>query len=70
MALFPGLFLLMVLIPVVAKERATTEFVFTNFNTDNGQGIENHFYIFLLGLMMSQYTLTGYDASAAMVCPL
>lgn len=57
----------MILIPLVAKERASPEFVFTHFNTDNGEGIDNKAYIFVLGLLMSQYTLSGYDASAHMV---
>lgn len=57
----------MIVIPVVATERASPEFVFTNFNTENQDGINNYFYIFVLGLLMSQYTLTGYDASAYMV---
>lgn len=57
----------MILIPMVSKERASAEFVFTHFNTDNGEGINNKLYIFVLGLLMSQYTLTGYDASAHMV---
>ncbi|KAJ8548259.1 hypothetical protein K7X08_030728 [Anisodus acutangulus] len=61
-----GVFLLMILIPVVATERASAKFVFTNFNTENGDGINNNLYIFVLGLLMSQYTLTGYDASAHM----
>ncbi|CAM8953419.1 unnamed protein product [Rhodiola kirilowii] len=61
-----GVFLLMVLIPLVSTERASPSFVFTHFNTDNGKGINNKFYIFVLGLLMSQYTLTGYDASANM----
>nr|GLL41583.1 amino-acid permease BAT1 homolog [Ipomoea trifida] len=61
-----GVFLLMILIPTVATERASAKFVFTNFNTDNGDGIHNNVYIFVLGLLMSQYTLTGYDASALM----
>ncbi|XP_009786770.1 amino-acid permease BAT1 homolog isoform X1 [Nicotiana tabacum] len=61
-----GVFLLMILIPMVATERASAKFVFTNFNTDNGDGINNNLYIFVLGLLMSQYTLTGYDASAHM----
>ncbi|CAN4121765.1 unnamed protein product [Withania somnifera] len=61
-----GVFLLMILIPVVATEKASAKFVFTNFNTDNGDGINNKLYIFVLGLLMSQYTLTGYDASAHM----
>lgn len=57
----------MILIPCVATERASAKFVFTYFNTDNGDGINNKLYIFVLGLLMSQYTLTGYDASAHMV---
>ncbi|XP_042482727.1 amino-acid permease BAT1 homolog [Macadamia integrifolia] len=61
-----GVFVLMILIPTVATEKASAKFVFTNFNTDNGDGINNKVYIFVLGLLMSQYTLTGYDASAHM----
>ncbi|XAR52460.1 hypothetical protein NMG60_11020554 [Bertholletia excelsa] len=61
-----GVFLLMILIPIVTKEKASPEFVFTYFNTDNGEGISNKVYIFVLGLLMSQYTLSGYDASAHM----
>ncbi|XP_042496542.1 amino-acid permease BAT1 homolog isoform X1 [Macadamia integrifolia] len=61
-----GVFLLMILIPTVATERASTKFVFTHFNADNGEGINSKVYIFVLGLLMSQYTLTGYDASAHM----
>ncbi|KAF9601991.1 hypothetical protein IFM89_024537 [Coptis chinensis] len=57
---------LMVLIPTVATEKATVDFVFTRFNTDNGGGIHSSFCIFILCLIMSQYTLTGYDASAHM----
>ncbi|PUZ55904.1 hypothetical protein GQ55_5G250400 [Panicum hallii var. hallii] len=61
-----GVFVLMIAVPTVATERASAEFVFTHFNTDNGAGIHSNFYIFVLGLLMSQYTLTGYDASAHM----
>ncbi|XP_061356532.1 amino-acid permease BAT1 homolog [Gastrolobium bilobum] len=61
-----GVFVLMIVIPSVATERASAKFVFTHFNTDNGDGINSRPYIFLLGLLMSQYTLTGYDASAHM----
>lgn len=61
-----GVFVLMITIPLAAKERASAEFVFTHFNTDNGDGINSRIYIFILGLLMSQYTLTGYDASAHM----
>ncbi|KAK8561543.1 hypothetical protein V6N12_048609 [Hibiscus sabdariffa] len=61
-----GVVVLMILIPTVATQRASAEFVFTHFNTDNGEGIGSKVYIFVLGLLMSQYTLTGYDASAHM----
>ncbi|KAF9598081.1 hypothetical protein IFM89_024192 [Coptis chinensis] len=57
----------MELIPTVATEKATSDFVFTHFNTDNGGGIHNSFYIFIIGLLVSQYMLMGYDASAHMV---
>jgi len=34
-----GVFVLMIAVPTVATERASAEFVFTHFNTDNGAGI-------------------------------
>ncbi|KAF0898574.1 hypothetical protein E2562_008161 [Oryza meyeriana var. granulata] len=61
-----GVFVLMIAVPTVATERASAKFVFTHFNTENNAGIHSNFYIFVLGLLMSQYTLTGYDASAHM----
>nr|XP_009387852.1 PREDICTED: amino-acid permease BAT1 homolog [Musa acuminata subsp. malaccensis] len=61
-----GVFVLMILIPTVATERSSARFVFTHFNTQNDAGIHSKLYIFVLGLLMSQYTLTGYDASAHM----
>lgn len=64
---FLGVVVLMILIPTVATERASAKFVFTHFNTDNGDGIGSKVYIFVLGLLMTQYTLSGYDASAHMV---
>ncbi|XP_073223311.1 amino-acid permease BAT1 homolog isoform X2 [Cicer arietinum] len=64
--LLHGVFVLMILIPSVATERASAKFVFTHFNADNGNEINSRPYMFLLGLLMSQYTLSGYDASAHM----
>eukprot|EP01018_Ginkgo_biloba_P025347 Gb_18566 [translate_table: standard] len=61
-----GVFVLMILIPVVAPVRASSTFVFKTFNTNTGAGIHSKPYIFVLGLLMSQYTLTGYDTSAHM----
>nr|CAD1838250.1 unnamed protein product [Ananas comosus var. bracteatus] len=61
-----GVFAFVILIPIVATEKASFKFVFTHFNTDNGEGIHNKLYIFVLGLLMSQYSMAGYDASAHM----
>ncbi|TVU34725.1 hypothetical protein EJB05_16572, partial [Eragrostis curvula] len=62
-----GVIVLLILIPTVATERASVEFVFTHFNTDNGMGIHNKVYILAVGLLVSQYTMLGYDTSAHMV---
>lgn len=73
MLIMLGVFVLVIMIPAVAKERASVEFIFTHFNTDNGLGIHDKVYILAVGLLMSQYSLLGYDASAHMVrissCP-
>ncbi|KQK11518.1 amino-acid permease BAT1 homolog [Brachypodium distachyon] len=61
-----GVFVLVILIPSVAKERASSEFIFTNFNKDNGTGIHGNAYILAVGLLMSQYSMIGYDTSAHM----
>ncbi|KAG0540963.1 hypothetical protein BDA96_03G454800 [Sorghum bicolor] len=61
-----GVFVLVILVPAVAKERASVEFIFTHFNTDNGMGIHDKAYILFVGLLMSQYSLLGYDTSAHM----
>ncbi|PKU60689.1 amino-acid permease BAT1 homolog [Dendrobium catenatum] len=61
-----GVFLLTILIPVVATEKASPQFVFAHFNAENDVGIHNQFYIFVLGLLMSQYSMGGYDASVHM----
>ncbi|GAA0151493.1 hypothetical protein Leryth_018946 [Lithospermum erythrorhizon] len=61
-----GVCVLTILIPTVAPERQSIEFVFTHFNSENAGGIKNSIYIFSLGLLMSQYTFTGYDASVYM----
>ncbi|TVU48056.1 hypothetical protein EJB05_07678, partial [Eragrostis curvula] len=62
-----GIFTLVTLIPAVAKDdRASVNFIFTHFNTDNGMGIRDKTYILCVGLLMSQYSVLGYDASAHM----
>ncbi|EEC72150.1 hypothetical protein OsI_05181 [Oryza sativa Indica Group] len=62
-----GVFVLVILIPAVAKDRPSVEFVFTHLNTDNGMGIHSKAYILAVGLLMSQYSVLGYDTSAHMV---
>ncbi|KAF8646978.1 hypothetical protein HU200_065491 [Digitaria exilis] len=61
-----GMFVLVIVIPAVAKERASAGFIFTHFNVDDGTGIKDKAYILALGLLMSQYSIVGYDASAHM----
>ena len=57
----------MILIPSVSPEKTSIKFVFTHFNTENDAGIHSKIYIFVLGLLMSQYSMAGYDASAHLV---
>ena len=46
------------------SHHASASFVFTKFV--NLSGFSSKFYVFLIGLLMAQYTFTGYDASAHM----
>jgi len=48
----------------VPAHHQSVSFVFTNFVNNTGFG--NSFYVFLIGLLLAQYTFTGYDASAHM----
>ncbi|KAJ3694090.1 hypothetical protein LUZ60_009570 [Juncus effusus] len=64
---FLGILVLMILIPTVATKRASVKFVFTELNTDNGEGVHGSVYVLVLGLLMSQYALGGYDVSAHLV---
>ncbi|TVU00738.1 hypothetical protein EJB05_16563 [Eragrostis curvula] len=61
-----GVFALVVIIPSVAKERTSAEFIFTHFNTENDMGIRSKAYILAVGLLTSQYSSIGYDTSAHM----
>lgn len=62
-----GTTVLTIIIPVVATERQTTSFVFTSFHVPRDLNLPSKPYIFLLGLLISQYTICGYDVSAHMV---
>ncbi len=59
--------MLIILIPSVAIQRQTASFVFTSFNVPTDLDLPSDPYIFLVGLLMSQYGLAGFDASAHMV---
>ncbi|KAF8781226.1 hypothetical protein HU200_000696 [Digitaria exilis] len=49
-------------LPIQWQAWASLQFIFTHFNTDNGMGIHDKAYILIIGLLMSQYSLIGYDA--------
>ncbi|WP_395298730.1 amino acid permease [Kitasatospora hibisci] len=49
---------------LLPDRHASASFVFTEF-VDN-TGFHNQLYVAMLGLLLAQYTLTGYDASAHM----
>jgi amino acid permease (GABA permease) len=49
---------------IVPDHHQSASFVFTKFVNNTGWG--SSWYVFLLGLLLAQYTFTGYDASAHM----
>jgi amino acid transporter len=48
----------------VPSHHAPASFIFTKFENKSTLGVP--IYVFMLGLLMAQYTFTGYDASAHM----
>ncbi|WVZ67456.1 hypothetical protein U9M48_016529, partial [Paspalum notatum var. saurae] len=61
-----GVVVFTILIPSVAKDRASIDFVFTHSYSDNGVGIHSKVYTLAIGLLTSQFALLGYDTSAHM----
>ncbi|KAG0615789.1 hypothetical protein M758_5G067200 [Ceratodon purpureus] len=59
-----GAFVLIIIIPTVATKRQTASFVFTSFNVIPELGLPSKPYVFLLGLLASQFALAGFDVSA------
>ena len=49
---------------ILPDHHQSADFVFTEFVNNTGWG--SSFYVALLGLLLAQYTFTGYDASAHM----
>uniref|UniRef100_A0A7I4BBB3 OTU domain-containing protein n=1 Tax=Physcomitrium patens TaxID=3218 RepID=A0A7I4BBB3_PHYPA len=61
-----GTFLLIIILPSVATKRQSISFVFTSFYVPTDLKLPSRPYIFLLGLIINQYVICGYDASAHM----
>ncbi len=59
-----GVLLIVAVLIFVPSHHASAKYVFTS--TFNGTGFHSIFYVLLLGLLLAQYTFTGYDASAHM----
>ncbi|MFI6284071.1 amino acid permease [Streptomyces sp. NPDC051018] len=57
-----GVALIVGTLAVVPKSHQSPAFVFTEFV--NGTGWENPLYVAAIGLLLAQYTFSGYDASA------
>jgi len=59
-----GVLVIVISLLVIPAHHASTSFVFTDLV--NETGYHNSFYVFMIGLLLAQYTFTGYDASAHM----
>src|ERR1700737_4335999 len=59
-----GVLLIVAVLAFVPSHHASASYVFSS--TFNGTGWHSTFYVLLLGLLLAQYTFTGYDASAHM----
>jgi len=59
-----GVLIIVAVLAFAPSHHQSAKFVFTS--TFNGTGWGSTFYVLLLGLLLAQYTFTGYDASAHM----
>src|SRR3954453_10703294 len=59
-----GVLIIVGALAIVPDQHQSASFVFGHFVNNTGWG--STFYVALLGLLLAQYTLTGYDASAHM----
>jgi amino acid permease (GABA permease) len=57
-----GVAIIVIVLLAVPTHHASASFLFTHFV--NKTGFSSGFYVFMIGLLMAQYTFTGYDASA------
>jgi amino acid permease (GABA permease) len=62
-----GVAIIFVVLFFVPSKHQSVGFIFTNFVNNTGFGFSGAtIYVFLIGLLLAQYTFTGYDASAHM----
>jgi amino acid transporter len=61
-----GVVLIVVILLVVPTEHQSVAFVFTETINNSGFSDGAFWFVFGIGLLMAQYTVTGYDASAHM----
>src|SRR5215469_13570636 len=59
-----GVLIIVGVLVFAPSHHSTGGFVFTHFVSNTGWG--SSFYVVLIGLLLAQYTFTGYDASAHM----
>ncbi|MGI8826372.1 MAG: amino acid permease [Chloroflexota bacterium] len=59
-----GVLIIVGMLTFIPAHHQSAKFVFTHFVNHAGFGAK--WYVFLLGLLLAQYTFTGYDASAHM----
>lgn len=59
-----GVLIIVLALAIAPDHHQSASFVFTHFV--NNTGWSQSFYVVLLGLLLAQYTLTGFDASAHM----
>jgi amino acid permease (GABA permease) len=59
-----GVAVIVLVLAIAPSHHQSASFVFTHFVNNTGWG--SKFYVVLLGLLLAQYTFTGYDASAHM----
>ncbi|GAQ79261.1 amino acid transporter protein [Klebsormidium nitens] len=58
-----GLIIICVTLLSISDHKQSAKFVFTQYEPAIGTGVNNKFYVFLIGLLMSQFTLLAYDAA-------
>jgi amino acid permease (GABA permease) len=62
-----GVIVIVAVLALVPKQHQSLSFVFTSFVNNTGADFAGvTIFVFLIGLLMAQYTFTGYDASAHM----